>query len=66
MLVITRREGEECVITLPDGIQIVVRVSRIDGDKARIAFDAPRHIPIHRREVQVKVDAGGKTGEAAA
>lgn len=51
MLVITRREGEEVVIGDPKNPIGVVRIASIKGDRVRIAFDFPRQIDVHRREV---------------
>ena len=51
MLVISRREGEEVVIGDPASPYGVVRVASIKGDRIRLAFDFPREIQVHRREV---------------
>ncbi len=51
MLVITRREGEEVVIGDPKNPIGVVRIASIKGDRVRVAFEFPRHIDVHRREV---------------
>lgn len=51
MLVITRREGEEVVIGDPRNPIGVVRIASIKGDRVRIAFDFPREVEVHRREV---------------
>lgn len=51
MLVITRREGEEVVIGDPSKPIGIVRIASIKGDRVRIAFDFPREIDVHRREV---------------
>ncbi len=51
MLVITRREGEEVVIGDPSSPVGVVRIASIKGDRIRLAFDFPREIEVHRREV---------------
>lgn len=51
MLVITRREGEEVVIGDPKNPIGVVRIASIKGDRVRVAFDFPRDIDVHRREV---------------
>jgi carbon storage regulator len=58
MLVITRREGEEVVIGDPHHPIGIVRIAGIKGDRVRIAFEFPREIPVHRREVadQILVD----------
>lgn len=47
MLCLTRREGEE--IRIGDHIRIVVDLIR--GDKVILAIDAPRELPVHRKEV---------------
>ena len=51
MLVITRREGEEVVIGDPADPAGIVRVASIKGDRVRLAFDFPREVDVHRREV---------------
>ena len=51
MLVITRREGEEVVIGDPHHPMGVVRIVGIKGDRVRIAFEFPREVAVHRREV---------------
>jgi carbon storage regulator len=47
MLVLSRRVGEEIVI----GDDIRLRVVSIQGNHIRLAFIAPRHVPIHREEL---------------
>src|SRR5262245_2524244 len=59
MLVITRREGEEVVIGDPNNPIGVVRIASIKGDRVRIAFDFPRAIDVHRREVANQIIAAG-------
>ncbi|MGE3106716.1 MAG: carbon storage regulator [Phycisphaerales bacterium] len=51
MLVITRREGEEVVIGDPRNPIGIVRIASIKGDRVRVAFEFPRDIDVHRREV---------------
>ncbi len=51
MLVITRREGEEIVIGDPRNPIGVVRIASVRGERVRVAFDFPREVEIHRREV---------------
>lgn len=51
MLVITRREGEEVVIGDPRNPIGVVRIASVKGERVRIAFDFPRDVEIHRREI---------------
>ena len=66
MLVITRREGEEVVIGDPANPIGVVRIASIKGDRVRVAFDFPRAIDVHRREVAEQILAGGNAMPAAA
>jgi len=51
VLVITRRENEEVVIGDPSNPIGIVRIASIKGDRVRLAFDFPRNIDVHRREV---------------
>ncbi|MFT5424969.1 MAG: carbon storage regulator [Phycisphaerales bacterium] len=51
MLVITRREGEEVVIGDPNNPIGVVRIASVKGERVRVAFDFPRSVEIHRREI---------------
>lgn len=51
MLVITRREGEEVVIGDPRNPLGIVRIVGMKGDRVRIAFEFPREVDVHRREV---------------
>ena len=58
MLVITRREGEEVVIGDPRNPYGIVKVASIKGERVRLAFEFPRHIDIHRREVADQISSG--------
>ena len=58
MLVITRREGEEVVIGDPKAPLGIVRIATIKGDRVRIAFEFPREIDVHRREVAKQIIEG--------
>lgn len=51
MLVITRREGEEVVIGDPRNPIGIVRIASVKGERVRVAFDFPREVAIHRREI---------------
>lgn len=73
MLVLSRKKNESIVIN--DDITIVV--VEIRGDKVRLGIDAPKEVPVHRREVfdairrseqaakekASKVDAAEKPGD---
>jgi len=69
MLVITRREGEEVVIGDPKNPIGVVRIASVKGERVRVAFDFPRDVEIHRREIadQIVIEAeeGYETGVIA-
>lgn len=61
MLVITRREGEEVVIGDPKNPIGIVRIASVKGERVRIAFEFPREIEIHRREIADQiVDEGAE------
>lgn len=47
MLVLSRKKNESIVIN--DDITIVV--VDIRGDKVRLGIEAPKEVPVHRREV---------------
>ena len=47
MLVLSRKKNESIIIN----DNIIVTVIEIRGDKVRLGFDAPKDVPIHRREV---------------
>jgi len=55
MLVITRREGEEVVVGDPANPYGIIRIVEIKGDRVRMAFDFPREIEIHRKEVAEQI-----------
>lgn len=62
MLVITRREGEEVVIGDPENPIGVVRIASIKGDRVRVAFEFPREVSVHRREVANQIIADAVAG----
>jgi carbon storage regulator len=61
MLVITRREGEEVVIGDPKNPLGVVRIAGIKGDRVRVAFEFPREVDVHRREVADQIVQDGES-----
>ena len=73
MLVLSRKKNESIVINN----DITIVVVEIRGDKVRLGVEAPKEVPVHRREVYDAIcrneqssqtrtneaDAAGATGE---
>jgi len=47
MLVLSRKKNEQIVIDE----NVIVTVMQVRGDKVRIGIEAPKDIPVHRKEV---------------
>ena len=58
MLVLTRKGNQSIMI----GDDIEVSVLAIMGEKVRIGIDAPRDVPVFRKEVYVEIQAGRQAG----
>ena len=65
MLVLSRKKNEQIVISPPGCDEpIVIVIVEIRGDKVRLGIEAPREIPVHRREVYDQIQK--QEAEAAA
>lgn len=67
MLVLSRKKNESIVINN----DITIVVVEIRGDKVRLGVEAPKEVPVHRREVYDAIrrndlEAEGKASEADA
>jgi len=57
MLVLSRKPNEQIVIA--DG-EIVITLLEIRKGSVRLGIEAPRDIPVHRREVQTIIESEEK------
>jgi carbon storage regulator len=64
MLVLTRKSNQSIMI----GDNIEVSVLAIVGEKVRIGIQAPRDVPVFRKEVYLEIqdEAGAETKDVAA
>jgi carbon storage regulator len=61
MLVLTRKSNQSIMI----GDEIEVSVLSIMGEKVRIGIQAPRNIPVFRKEVYLEIQQEKATGGRA-
>jgi carbon storage regulator len=62
MLVLTRKSNQSIMI----GDEIEISVLSIMGEKVRIGIQAPRDIPVFRKEVYLEIQREGADNAAAA
>jgi carbon storage regulator len=60
MLVLTRKAKQS--IMIGDGIEVTV--VEIRGDAVRLAIDAPRQVPVHRKEVYEEIQRENREASA--
>jgi carbon storage regulator len=61
MLVLSRKKNESVVID----DRIVLTVVEIRGDKVRLGIEAPREVPVHRKEIYDAIQSERVAGESA-
>ena len=61
MLVLSRKKNESIVINN----DITIVVVEIRGDKVRLGVEAPKEVPVHRREVYDAIKRNEMQGGAA-
>jgi len=61
MLVLSRKKNESIVIN--NDIKIVV--VEIRGDKVRLGVEAPREVPVHRREVYEAIQRSNEASDTS-
>ena len=62
MLVLSRKKNESIVINN----DITIVVVEIRGDKVRLGVEAPKEVPVHRREVYDAIKRSAQQGDHAA
>jgi carbon storage regulator len=53
MLVLTRKANQSIMI----GDEVEISVLSVSGEKVRIGIEAPREVPIYRKEIYVNIQA---------
>ena len=60
MLVLSRKKSESIIIR----DDIVITVVEVRGDKVRLGIEAPKEVPVHRREVYEKIKESERLDQA--
>jgi carbon storage regulator len=61
MLVLTRKSNQSIMI----GDEIEVTVLAVMGEKVRIGIEAPRSVPVFRKEVYIEIQADREAAEGS-
>ena len=59
MLVLSRHKDEVIMI----GDDVMLTIVEIRGDKVRVGIDAPKEVPVHRREIYDAIMRDRKAGQ---
>lgn len=51
MLALTRKKEESIII----GDKIEIKILEIQGDKVKLGIEAPKNVPIHRKEIYLEI-----------
>jgi carbon storage regulator CsrA len=54
MLVLSRREHERLILTTEDGLEIVICIVKVKGNRVRIGVQAPKTVSVRRQELLVE------------
>lgn len=61
MLVLTRKSNQSIMI----GDDVEISVLSVVGEKVRIGIEAPRDVPVYRKEVYLNIQAERENGAGA-
>lgn len=56
MLVLSRKKNESIVF---GDAEVIITVVEIRGDKVRLGIEAPREMPVHRKEIYESIKRSG-------
>lgn len=56
MLALTRKPQESIII----GNNIEVKILEVNGDQVKLGIEAPKAIPIHRKEIYIQIQKSNK------
>lgn len=51
MLVLSRKEHEKLVLTTAEGVEIIVCIVKVKGNRVRVGIQAPKDIAVRRQEL---------------
>lgn len=56
MLALSRKQGESIVI----GNNIEITILEVKGDQIKLGIDAPKSVPVYRKEIYVEIQNANK------